>query len=519
MQAKLLSFFARPPDHPPPCPPTMFRRHQRGKSQSSSISSFDDAAFDDEEVHQETPVEVSIGGGQHESTPASSKGRKTAGTGTTSYLARQRNPESGGWDCLPYKQCIIRQEVERANGDQSKPPYAGIVNEQKNLGVRVYIVSYSSDDVLSDVRHIVRLVSKDDRRAPLREKQRCLLYRDERDRVFNLKVKGESSGLASQWEAQLLSFSGFEAIVALTVLCRAFPCINMDGENGVRPGYLTILIGLVLSEEIGFVLVNVAMLIRGMPSVSAYALNHKVLQDWPRKAIVFLLIMASAAPPNSATQRWITLAGVISAILVLAANIGSRAWVHLKLNPLAYAGPGAVILAFLAAVFTGIVVPFVGHREVRAGGKAAMEVVLRSAFLSAVVFVFSDVDAVQQFVIVGSEKCNQDAVNISIGVWYLVTLMTCTFFVARIKTYRPTPEETEPILVEDHSSPVGFVVPSLPDVSIDPSLDAKGAPCCNLKVYIVLAILLGLTILGTLGFMAFSNEDDSNTKQILEFLP
>mmetsp|Transcript_16121 Transcript_16121/g.46267 ORF Transcript_16121/g.46267 Transcript_16121/m.46267 type:complete len:504 (+) Transcript_16121:66-1577(+) len=503
----------------------MFRRHQRGKSQSSSISSFDDGAFDDEELHQKTPpapqaIEVSIGDSQR-ATPASSKGRKTIGTGTTSYLARERNlnPEGGGWDCLPYKQYIIRQEVERANGDQSKPPYAGIVNELKNLGVRVYIVSYSSDDVLSDVRHIVSMVSKDDRRAPLREKQRCLLYRDERDRVFNLKVKGESSGLAGQWEAQLLSFSGFEAIVALTVLCRAFPCINMDGENGVRPGYLTILIGLVLSEEIGFVLVNVSMLIRGMPSVSAYALNHKVLQDWPRKAVVFLLILASAAPANSATQRWITLAGVVSTISVLAANLGSRAWVHLKINPLAYAGPGAVLLAFLAATFTGLVVPFIGHREVRAGGKAAMEVVLRSAFLSAACFILSDIDAVQQFVIVGSEMCSQDVVNISISVWFFATLIACTFFVARIKTYRPTPEETEPILVEDHASPVGYVVPNLPDVNIDPSLGVKGAPCCSLKVYYVVAILLGLAILATLCFMAFSDADDSITTQFFDFLP
>jgi len=478
----------------------------------------DASAFDEEEMYQDPPapqaIELSIGGGQYENTPASSKGRKTAATGTT-----QRIPESGGWDCLPYKQCIIRQEVERANGDQSKPPYAGIVNELKNLGVRVYIVSYSSDDVLSDVRHIVSMVSKDDRRAPLREKQRCLLYRDERDRVFNLMIKGESSGLSSQWEAQLLSFSGFEAIVALSVLCRTFPCINMDGENGIRPGYLTFLIGLVLSEEVGFVLVNVAMLIRGIPSVSAYALNHKVLQDWPRKAVIFVLLMASGAPANSATQRWITLAGVISAISVLAANLGSRAWIHLKLNPIKYAGPGAVVLAFLAAIFTGLIVPFVGHREVRAGGKAAMEVVLRSAFFSAVVFALSDVDAVQKFVIVGSEMCNQDAVNIAMGVWFSVTLMTCTFFVARIRTLRPTPEETEPILVEDHASPVGFVVPNLPDISIDPSLDAKGAPCCNLKVYIALAILLGLAILATLVFMAFSDADDTITTQILELLP
>lgn len=88
-----------------------------------------------------------------------------------------------------------------------------------------------------------------------------------------------------------------------------------------------------------------------------------------------------------------------------------------------------------------------------------------------------------------------------------------------MKTYRPTPEETEPILVEDHSSPVGYVVPNLPDVNIDPSLGVKGAPCCSLKVYLVLSVILGVVIAGVLAFMAFSDADDSFTSQVFEFLP
>jgi len=483
----------------------MFHRHRRALSDQSS--SLDSASL---EAAPQFEVTIDSGGVNTPATGRSSRPSTSYGNGT--------NPE--GWDCLPYKQYLIRNEVERANGElNGKPPYAGIVNELKNLGVRVYIVSYSSDDVLADIRHIVSLVSKDDRKMPLREKQRCLLYRDERDRVFNLKIRGESDGLANQWEAQLLSFSGFEAIVASTVLCRAFPCIDMDGENGVRPGYISLIIGLVLSEEIGSVAVNVSMLVRGMPSISAYALTHRILHDWPRKLIIFSLALASAAPADSATQRWITFFGIIFAVAVLASNLGSRAWYHLKLNPLAYSGPGAAALAFLTAMMTGIVVPFVGHREVQAGGKAAMEVVLRSAFLSALIFILSDIDEVQQFVIVGSEACNQNVVNVSVGIWYLATLMTSSFFVARIKTYSPTPEETEPVLVEDHSSPVGYMVPNLPVVHIDPTLGVKGAPCCSLRVYLLLAVVLGVCIAGTLAFMAFSDADDALTTQFFNFLP
>ena len=118
-----------------------------------------------------------------------------------------------------------------------------------------------------------------------------------------------------------------------------------------------------------------------------------------------------------------------------------------------------------------------------------------------------------------AQACNQNAVNMSIGIWYLATLMTSSFFVARRKTYRPTPEETEPLLVEDHSSPVGYLVPNLPDVYIDPTLGVKGAPCCTVKVYLVLAVILGVCIAGVLAFMAFSDKDDALTTQFFDFLP
>ena len=119
------------------------------------------------------------------------------------------------------------------------------------------------------------------------------------------------------------------------------------------------------------------------------------------------------------------------------------------------------------------------------------------------------------------QTCNQDAVNFSIGVWFLATLITCSIFVARIKTYKPTPEEVEPILVEDHSSPVGFVVPNLPAVEIDPTLEAKGRiPFCNVQLYVVLAIMLGVIIAGACGFMAFSRADDNVTQRFFQqFLP
>ena len=47
--------------------------------------------------------------------------------------------------------------------------------------------------------------------------------------------------------------------------------------------------------------------------------------------------------------------------------------------------------------------PYLGHRSIQAGGKAAMESVLRAAFVVAVVFVVSDHDDFQKFLVVGSQ--------------------------------------------------------------------------------------------------------------------
>ncbi len=61
------------------------------------------------------------------------------------------------------------------------------------------------------------------------EHQKCLLYRDERGRLYNLVLANGCNGLAGTWESLQLSFSGLQALVALSVLTRAFSCLN-EGE-------------------------------------------------------------------------------------------------------------------------------------------------------------------------------------------------------------------------------------------------------------------------------------------------
>ncbi|WP_287287944.1 hypothetical protein, partial [Okeania sp. SIO2B9] len=59
--------------------------------------------------------------------------------------------------------------------------------------------------------------------------------------------------------------------------------------------------------------------------------------------------------------------------------------------------------------------PYMGHREIEAGGKRALESIITSALIVAVVFVVSDFNEIQKLIVIGSETCRQDEVNVVVG--------------------------------------------------------------------------------------------------------
>ena len=61
------------------------------------------------------------------------------------------------------------------------------------------------------------------------QNQRCFLYRDQNGRLYNLTLKNGCGGLAGSWMSGNTSFSGLQALVAMTVLSRVLPCYNASG--------------------------------------------------------------------------------------------------------------------------------------------------------------------------------------------------------------------------------------------------------------------------------------------------
>mmetsp|Transcript_25106 Transcript_25106/g.43959 ORF Transcript_25106/g.43959 Transcript_25106/m.43959 type:complete len:563 (-) Transcript_25106:78-1766(-) len=352
--------------------------------------------------------------------------------------------------------------------------------------------------------------------------QCCLLYRDPEGRLFNLTLAPHTAAMAGKWEGLLQSFSVVQAVALLTVLVRSFSCATSDTSTETfGPAYLATILGLVFSEELSLSWTNVGMFVRGFPSISAFEIMSRVESDWLRKALILCLAITSAT--TGITRKICTLGGIALACCILLANLGSRSWKFMGWKPL-FTGEGSFctcpgiwglqsilegLVSYALAVVTGLFLPYMGHRQIESGGTAAMESVLRIAVVVAAVFFASDHNAVQDFLVIGSGECSQEIVNMSVGIWWCVSLIACLLVLHGRKSVEYWPDTKEPLLIEDHASPIGFKVPHLPDFPIDPVFAAKPTTfCMNVTMELLVGVLLALGVGGFLFFLGYSNLGD-----------
>ena len=302
------------------------------------------------------------------------------------------------------------------------------------VGVKVYVIDAAStsnaNEVLQHVKRVIRYVATESRNRRDANSsndtanssmnqigntttnnesfQRCLLYLDGQGRLYNLSLSTHSIGPVSRYMEYLTTFSNMEAIIALTILCRSAPCIfNENTIQNLKPAYLSLVLGLVLTEEISLSWLNASMMIRSTPSVSAHTLHSPVGSDTFRRVVLLTLVFAGIA--EATYQSILTAIGVLGACILLLANLGARSWYFLNWKPIRYNGTGSFVLAYLCAIVTGLAVPFMGHRLIRIGGKGAVEYLIKTAFWVAVAFIVSDYDGIQKFIVFGSESevcCN-----------------------------------------------------------------------------------------------------------------
>jgi hypothetical protein len=164
--------------------------------------------------------------------------------------------------------------------------------------------------------------------------------------------------------------------------------------DSFQPALLALVLGFVLPEETSLSCLNTTMMVRAAPSVAAHFLMGPPCRDAIRKWALFCLVLAGAMQERAA--QILTVTGVLTSCLILLANIGSRSWYFLRWKPLAYSGIGSSFLAYVTAVMAGAVVPFMSHRDVLTGGKAAMDHVMATAVIVAVAFTMTSIEQVQE---------------------------------------------------------------------------------------------------------------------------
>ncbi|CAB9519573.1 expressed unknown protein [Seminavis robusta] len=372
-----------------------------------------------------------------------------------------------------------------------------ILSSLKLMGITAFIIdsqhAATTSEVMEHVKRVITFVGKENRTFAPSPFQRCLLYQDRDRLLYNLTLPKYSAGLAGKWQEYVDSFSAFQATLAVAVLMRSLPCSQegeMDGQ--LKPAYLALLVATVLVEEVSLSWANVVMMVQACPSISAYSVTKESGSDWMRKLILFLLAVGGAA--TGKTQVFFVMTGILLTCAVLLANLGARAWYFFQWQPLNYNGPLSTVFAYVTAIVVGFAVPFLGHRTACAGGKPAIESVIRLAVLLSFGFIISDFESVKQFLIVGKEACDQTAINTVVGIWFSVSLVVSVYISSEVTPIRDYPDE-EPLLEENHESPVGYLVPNLPNFPIDPCTGKRGMRI-PLRAEIAIGIFLA-TLLGT----------------------
>lgn len=97
--------------------------------------------------------------------------------------------------------------------------------------------------------------------------------------------------------------------------------------------------------------------------------------------------------------------------------------------------------------------------------------------------------------------------NASVGIWWLVTTLLSLLLVRRIPYVDQSPENGERLLIEDHASPVGYKVPSLPDFEIDPSMANTGCRWLPLNLEFFVGVLLAFVVGACLIALSFTEWD------------
>ena len=360
-----------------------------------------------------------------------------------------------------------------------------IVQQLRNVGVTVLsLESLSTSAMINymDAVTTMRLGNGND--------EKCMLYTDRMGRVFNVIISGGAEGLEKAWSVTKASFSGWVAITVLPFLLRNMISYTFDGyannsPMALDPLFLLFIFGFVLQHETSNSIVAMSLFVRGTNSVGSFVWRGGSLTDYPRYMVLFILALASFASPNYPVRDILSLVGSAFGCGLILCNLGSRAWNKVDIGFIDASNIFTPLLTVLVSLLSGILFPYVGLRFVDGGtdahddeaavenimfnpnGKRARQNVTATASVVALVFLLSDAQIIQD--VLGFHFSEERGItNIVVGVWWFLSTLISMSLCHRLDSSNS--KKIEPFLKRDETSPVGWIVPSVPNIVIDPNL-------------------------------------------------
>lgn len=295
--------------------------------------------------------------------------------------------------------------------------------------------------------------------------------------------------MAKSWSIAQASYSGWMAIVAIPFLVRviaSFPFGSGDGtaeSMAMNPLMMLLLFTFVLQNETSHVWLAMSIYVRGSNSVGSHVWRDGGLTDYPR--VVLLIILTLATFSNGTVQRILTWTGAILGCLILLCNLGSRSWKKIDLNPIDFNSVFSAPIVILASIFAGFAFPYMGLRAVDSGsdgnsgkdevekiifhpnGKRGRQNIALASSSAAIIYLLSDVKVVQEALGFDFSRLH-GITNFIVGVWLFFSSLVSILLCHRLDSSRS--KKIEPFLRRDETSPVGWIVPSIPNIVIDPNL-------------------------------------------------
>ena len=389
--------------------------------------------------------------------------------------------------CEPYLQEEFQKTIlQHGPGSDRRK---AMINCLRFAGVKCFIVDGSSTDeqdsshIPDHIREVVSHIVKQKRVHGLNMYKACLLYQDFQGRLFNLKLPS-FSGQVHPWQQCVNEFSSNLAISTMVVMTRMleWPAQSFDtieetsnenntfNEHNTLPIFLAVFFGFVLSQELRFSMLNAEMFVKGLPSMSAYWISGGIQTDLVPKAILFCFAVACIT--NDFESILFRMMGIYLAFVTLLVNLGARVCENTKIYLPIYNGWGSSILSYFYAVVMGVLFPFLALNDSKQGGTRSLTSIAFSSTLAGAIYVASGIETVQSLLV--EEQEHEDVGNICVGAWLAVSTILSLF----ISTYFLPGSDSEQFgqeifLKEDHTSPVGYTVPHLPDYLFDPSRSSK----------------------------------------------